>query len=390
MKKMMRVILSVLLTFGGITAATPAIAETNLGCDTDFYAAIFPSDCVIEYQDQARLVGSYKLNPYFNSCNNRFAGLVLNTGYEDISYIRIKGLSRDGHLTPGAIYPYEVVIDQPCHAWANAYTVGIQLSGPDGKSTLGTATGNDFKYHEKFTGPLDSYCFTQICGTGYYYGTLAIPLNAIGGDYRLSLTLESNKASEFIALSPITASASYSHNLAITPESTGIHAIASGVVASQSSNGEIVCYVIDFRADAVVDFKITGTHWQVSDSTSATVLDEYDWGLGLNSDGSMKREFTSNGAKISNKLTDGTTYYGYGIRNQVKGHTYSCTVSVTGQDGLGRPTTVSIIAPVSTSNFTAVATPAKKTIVCVSVKTPKVTRKVTAVTPSCPKGFKKK
>jgi hypothetical protein len=175
----------------------------------------------------------------------------------------------------------------------------------------------------------------------------------------------------------------------------------------EGDDGNITCYTPDFTPSAVSTYEIVGTRWRVSAknlSGQTAILDQYDWDLGVQSNGDAIREYTFNGAKIS-LIVSGNIIYAYGPRNVTAGFGYECSVAVRTKNSVSRYATQVLFAKGNTKDFNQVpvnqptAAPsipakvipsptvqAKKTsITCVKGK---LTKKVTAVKPKCPSGYK--
>ena len=174
-------------------------------------------------------------------------------------------------------------------------------------------------------------------------------------------------------------------------------------------DGNITCYTTDFTPSAISTYEIVGTRWRISAKNLAgqtAILDQYDWGLGVQSNGDAIREYTFNGAKIS-LITNGTIVYAYNPRNVTAGFGYECSVAIRTKNSVGRYATQVVFAKGNTKDFNQVEvnqpTPAKTippkviptptpqakktTITCIKGK---LTKKVTAVKPKCPAGYKLK
>jgi hypothetical protein len=160
----------------------------------------------------------------------------------------------------------------------------------------------------------------------------------------------------------------------------------SQLTSLETKDGGILCYATDFTPESVVKYSITGTHWRIAMKykNAITVLDEYDWPIGLSSNNTTSREDTFNGVKITNKVNDQYIIYGYGVRNQLKDAVYQCAVAIISKNGNGPYSFAYSTATFNTTDFKPSAE--SVTITC---KKGKITKKVNGTKPVCPKGFKK-
>ena len=150
------------------------------------------------------------------------------------------------------------------------------------------------------------------------------------------------------------------------------------------NNGQIGCNTTEFTKDTIDQYEIIGTRWQIKIldvNRGARVLDEYNWGLSLGKNGELVSSQTTNGLKFSSKEGTSPIVYAYAIRNQEKGATYECSVAIRTKNGNGPYSTVSFKGTMNSKDFNL------QTITCIKGK---VTKKVNAVSPKCPSGFKRK
>jgi hypothetical protein len=402
----------VLLAFVLILSFFPNVTIANAsGCPSGIWSNLYPGECILEYSDEAEVISgtNIRIQPDLLSCDYTFAGVKLSTGYDRISYLRLKSVPITGELTKNQTVNLELSLSENCRAWTKSYLANGEVVFQDGSKVSVDLSESNFRYREKFTGSIDSYCFTKTCGTATLIGSFQVP-NSAQGAATLSLSISYNQASTSITqFSPIFAQYKYSgvlfvSNTATTPTSTnGIDANIplTNVTMVDGEDGNITCYTADFTPSAISTYNIIGTRWRISEKNLAgqmTILDEYDWGLGVQANGDAVREYTTNGGKIS-LITGGTVIYAYNPRNVTKDFGYECSVAIRSKNSVGRFATEVIFAKGNTKDFNKVPatqlTPAaspspkakKSTITCTKGK---LIKKVTAANPKCPAGYKKK
>jgi hypothetical protein len=404
---MKRILFVIVLIAGAINPLMP-VANAS-GCPTGILSSLYPNECLFEYSDEAKVMTgtTLKLQPTLDSCDDTFSGIKLSTGYDRISYVRIPSVSLSGEMKPNVVHKVEVSIAESCRAWPKSYVASAALTFANGISVPISLIETNLRYREKFSGSIDSYCFTNTCATATLEGSFKLPTTA-SGSATLSLAIEYNSSSATaIQLKPITDKYNYSGvlfagaNTATVspapvqeiPKSTIKDGIDQSIPLTNlsfvaDSDGILSCSVNDFTEDAKNTYSIIGTHWRISSKSNnkTVILDEYDWGLGVESNGDMIREYTDNGGKIS-LLIQGTIVYSYAIKNQSKGMGYECSVAIRTKSGIGRYASSIEFSKVATSNFVALKAKSPTTITCVKGK---ITKKVTGSSPKCPSGFKRK
>ncbi len=348
--------------------ATQANADTVCQSIFQFEA---PSGCVLSDAEGA-ILGT----PNITTCNDRFAGLVLSTGYDSAVYVAFTGIGLDGQLTPGASVRYSIWLMQDCRAWAGAYSVTLKLSGDSGGSVTSTPIGQ-FAYSEKFTGALDSYCFTNTCGSTTYSGTFTIPPSLAVGQYRVQVSVDYNAASALLPLPAL-------HQDVVMKTKLTKTQFYPAVNLYFPDGGPLVCYFLDFTKAAVQTYGITGTDWEIKagNQVIATYKD-----LPLYSDTRFSKYLSTGAFTIDLNTTAGVPVYGFGIKAQTKGQTYTCSVSVKTTQGAYDKVSLSATAAVSTLNWTVIPEPSSRTITCYKRSNSKLTKKVTGVNPKCPSGY---
>ena len=150
------------------------------------------------------------------------------------------------------------------------------------------------------------------------------------------------------------------------------------VASFNLNNGQIGCNTSEFTKAAIDRYEIIGTRWRIKIldiKSGARILDEYNWGLSLDS------VQTTNGLKFSSKEGTDPIIYAYTIRNQAKGATYECSVAIRTKNGNGPYSIIKFRGTMNSKDFNL------QTITCIKGK---VTKEVTAVGPKCPAGYKKK
>jgi hypothetical protein len=405
---MKRALLALVLIFSFFPNITIANAS---GCPSGIWSSLYPGECILEYSDEAETISgtNIRIQPNLLSCDDTFAGVKLSTGYDRISYLRLKNVPITGELTKYQIVNLELSVSENCRAWANSYLAAGEVVFQDGSKASFNLSESNFRYREKFSGSIDSYCFTNICGTATLNGSFQVP-NSAQGSAILTLKITYNQASTSTTqFSPITSQYRYSRVLfagtaTTTPTSTnGIDEKIplTDITMVSGEDGNITCYTTDFTPEATATHNIIGTRWRISVKNldgQTTILDEYDWGLGVQANGDAVREYTTNGGKIS-LITSGTIIYAYNPRNVTKDFGYECSVAIRTKNSVGRFATEVIFAKGNTVDFNPVPatqpTPAsspspkakKSTITCTKGK---ITKKVTAIKPKCPAGYKKK
>lgn len=365
----------------------PAIAAPNVCTGIDVYNS---SSCTLD-----TAAGSSFLSPNLKMCDDGYG----YHGYDYLSHITFKTVQKDGVIGKGQNLPFEAQINQSCLAWNNAYAINVSLISPSGKVYAGSTSTSSFTYSDKYSAPLLSYCSTEICGWARIQGSIQIPADAPGGQYRVNVRITSNWPS-------------YSKDLSFDMATTlGMPLSASDMPAintlaiANGSTSPIVCYFTEFTTSGIATFGITGSDWVISEDGS--VIDTYE-NLPLSTSDQLVFYTLKHGViSVGKNAAAGIRLYSYSVANQKKGSTYTCKVAIHALTGAGMPSDVSAVAPVATNHFdvvtdvqtpspspTASATPHPttaptqkklKTIYCLKGKTLKL---VKAATPKCPNGYK--
>jgi hypothetical protein len=393
-----------------LIANSISIASANAtGCAGGGWQFMSPNKCVIALSDQGL---SQSINPTIDKCDDTMYGIKISTGYDYISYISITSIGLDGKLTPGALVNFDVQIRQACRAWKGAYKILATLISSDGTEIIAQMSAPKFRYNEKFTGTFDSYCFTNTCGDGTYPGTFALPINIPAGNFKISIIVSDDPSTSSITLPPVRNVMTFSGSLfngtptaTPTPSPTATPTTDPNtinpsipftkVIFGAEPSGILACNSYDFTPSAVSSFGIIGTHWRFSTDNTAgeiVILDEFDMGLGVQTNGDSIRKTLTNGSNIA-LLINGDVFYGYSPRNQIKGAGYQCSVAVRTSSGIGRYATQIAFSTVDSKDFSVVTQPIPKTgsmkvisVTCVKGKSTKI---VKGLNPQCPTGYKK-
>jgi hypothetical protein len=282
------------------------------------------------------------------------------------------------------------------------YTFETELISPTGKTIplAGRQSTSETEY--------SVYCWGTYCKTTYLFYSVTLPENSEVGKYNLRFTakwLGSNCVGT-VCESGVTKSQSTTAVGALeitgatptpTPTPTPIptptptptsdvdlNIPLTDVVSFNLNNGQIGCNTYEFTKVAIDQYEIIGTRWRIKSldgKSGARVLDEYNWGLPLGKNGELVSIQTKNGLKFSSKEGTGPIIYAYAIRNQEKGASYECSVAIRTKNGNGPYSTVNFRGTMNSKDFNL------QTITCIKGK---LTKKVTAASPKCPTGYKKK
>ncbi len=391
----------------GISTLVPVSPIANAaGCPTGIWSGLYPGDCLLEYSEEATTVlpgSDFKLQPDLDSCGDYFAGIKINTGYDRVSYVRFQNIGTSGSLNTGKNLQVVVNISANCRLWKKSYLTSGEIKFGNGISVSVPLSEVTLNYRSKYSGSFDSYCFVNTCGDITYAGSFVIPPSASGSaNFVLGISYNQDSAT-LIKLSPIEAKYNYSGYLFVgsTPTPTPTPTSTSDpntinpsipftkVTLIADSSGLLACNSPDFTPSAVSTFGIIGTHWRFSTNNTAgedVVLDEFDMGLGVQPNGDSIRKTLTNGESIA-LLINGDVYYGYALRNQIKGAGYKCSVAVRTSNGIGRYSTQIVFSSINSKDFTAVKKSSlKKSITCTKGK---LSKKVKGTKPKCPTGYKK-
>lgn len=156
------------------------------------------------------------------------------------------------------------------------------------------------------------------------------------------------------------------------------------VTSFNLNNGQIGCNTSEFTKTAIDQYEIIGTRWRIETvdiKNNARILDEYNLELSPEKNGKPVSIQSTNGLRFSSKEGSAPIIYAYAIRNQEKGATYQCSVAIRTKNGDGPYSTIKFIGTTNSKNFNL------QTITCIKGK---INKKVTAATPKCPAGYKKK
>lgn len=275
----------------------------------------------------------------------------------------------------------------------NPYTFNASLISPRGTEIPLAGTTDVSKKDYSIS------CYTLLCRSYYAHFPVNLPIGAESGSYALKITVHwtHSVCQGTVCESDVPASRSIVSKDALiissSPTPTAPQANSnipkSKFDFTQASSGSLICIQPQFTDSDLSQYSITGTHWKIMDQ-SGTVIDDYDWPLTLATNLSASAD-KSLGGQRTTLLVDGNWYYFYQLSLPKEGMTYSCSVSVVTSSGTGIPVTEYVTAlltstPTQTQIPTVVAKK-KTTITCVKSK---LTKKVTALKPVCPKGYKKK
>jgi len=156
------------------------------------------------------------------------------------------------------------------------------------------------------------------------------------------------------------------------------------VTSFNLNNGQIGCSTSEFTKDAIDQYEIIGTRWRIEIldvKNRSRILDEYNLGLSPEKNGKPVSIQTTNGLRFSSKEGNAPIIYAYAIRNQEKGATYECSVAVRTKNGDGPYSNIKFIGTTNSKDFNL------QTISCTKGK---LSKKVSAVNPKCPAGYKVK
>ena len=408
--KTMHIVRLIILTVlvGAFIPAIDAQTSFAAGCNGSSWQFQAPGACVIDYSDEG--LSSGKSNPTIDRCEETFAGIKVSTGYDYMSYLAIPSIKSDGLLTPSGQLNVKLRIRQSCRVIPHAYLVTGVLIDPLGKQTVLPMISDELSYDSEYSTSVTNYCFTNVCGSTTYVFAYSLPNNLVSGSYSLKFSIVDNpNAYSGLKLPNINTLLSFTNSLFVGGETIPAPATTSSPQPTTnqipltdftfSDSGEfLVCIMNDFTDTAIKTYGITGSHWRISSNQNGTtILDEYDWPLGVQSNGDTIKSYTENGASMSMLFADGVVRYSYGLRNQTAGVGYQCSIAVKTDHGIGRYISKDLIASNNVLNFNVVKvvaptpTPSpsatKKVITCVKGK---LIKKVSGANPVCPKGYKRK
>ena len=412
----MKRFLSVLILVAGSLVFISPTAHAS-GCSSPAWGTVYPNQCVLDYPDEATTVAgtNYRIPPTLTACDQYFAGVVVNTGFDMVSYVRMSKTSTTGELRPGSTASFEVSVSEDCRAWTQSYLLSGSLNFANGVTIPISLTEGPYKYRDKYTGSIDSYCFGNICGTATYSGTTSIPSSA-NGAATLLLNINSNPTTQTgIQLNPISARYNYTGYLfangvatptqspqtnpspnpstAITPSPGATFDIATAPLISpkieELKNG-ISCSLA-YSQQGLTQYQITGTHWRITMGGNGTssIIDEFDQPLGVQSNGDDIITKLNNGFSAAVLGKDGVLSYGYTVANQIVDKTYQCSAAVNLKNGTGRYLSATQTATFSTVNLQPIPGTKKvsssKSLKCSKGSSIKL---IKGLNPKCPSGYK--
>lgn len=204
MRRWLSLLITVLLL---VIPVIPSSSSTNDGCRGSFWDSIYPDECIIDVHDGAQTIAGVAITENVYNCDDTAYGLVLSSGYDGLGWIKMKSAKASGELSTGRV-EFELWFVQQCLGWKDAYSIKFSMIGPDGTSYVSTYVSNEFSYRKKYSGPVSSYCFSNICGDTRIQGYFNLPENSASGSYRLILELKSNWQ-----FSPVQKTFNYSNQL---------------------------------------------------------------------------------------------------------------------------------------------------------------------------------
>lgn len=315
-KRVIALSLSALLAFGvlaGPSNAASAAALCDESVSTASYCMLDDTDTGSSYYGQAGDV---------HTCGLTYYGIKINDGYDSIDYIEFNSVGRDGILNPGSSVTATVQMDQECRSWQGAYGATLTLEGLVNKPLVAIQASEEFTYRNKFSGRLDSYCFTEICGFTTWEFNIQIP-----SDFKPDLfTLKANivpKSPLFGAISP--KMLSYSEVFSLGPRLKN-PASASVDHSITETDGRVLCFTSDVSKEGTTDFGITKFEFEIVSYArgSSKTIDQGFWALGMPPD-NFATEKLINGDAYSLIVND-AVQHAYYLSEQIRGATYGCKV----------------------------------------------------------------
>lgn len=187
MKRLISAASFVVLVLSSLSA--PAVAQED-GCKGGIWDSFYPNECILGIPDGTRSIGGIALTEDIDTCEDRAFGLVLSKGRDSVVWVKAKSAKPTGEISPGVV-EFEVWISQDCLSWQDAYAVKLSLVAPNGTVLLPSRRASSFTYSKKFSGPIDSYCFTNTCGNTRTQEFFELPQNSPLGDYKIVLEVAS-------------------------------------------------------------------------------------------------------------------------------------------------------------------------------------------------------
>jgi hypothetical protein len=348
--------------------------------------------------------GSGFLTPNLDVCDDGFG----YKGFDYLSELTFINVKNDGVISKGQAVPFVAQINSDCRAWGGAYTLDVSLISPAGQKIAGVTGSETYTYQDKYSSSLLSYCSTETCGRDRINGMIQIPQDAPAGKYTVAVHIGAGKYNS--------ANTNMSYNMSeylSVPLSASDLPAVQGLSITAVNSGVLTCSLGDSTSQAVQNYGVTGTDWTITED--GNVIDQ-KLNFPLATDAVTL--YPASRGTFASGLFASSPYrvYGYSFRSQKKGSTYSCSVQVHSTFGVGGAATVSQVATVSASDFTAIGDPSPtatptpttspsavpsdtptptasatplssklQTIYCLKSKSLK---KITGKSPKCPSGYK--
>lgn|GEM_PF-5772013 len=412
----MKRLLSVFILVAGSLVSFLPTAHAS-GCSSAVWGIVYPNQCILDYPDEATTVAgtNYRIPANLTACDQYFAGVVVNTGFDIVSYVRMSKTSTSGELKPGSMASVEVSVAEDCRAWTKAYLLSGSLNFANGVTVPVTLNEGLYKYRDKYTGSIDSYCFGNICGTATFSGNINIP-NGASGAATFVLNINSNPTTQTgIQLTPISSQYNYTGYLfangstnptqvpqtspsasatpMVSPTPGATFDIATAPLISptiQETKNGISCSLA-YSQQGLSQYQITGTHWRITMGGNGTssIIDEFDQPLGVHPNGDSIITKLNNGFSAAVLAKDGTLSYGYTVANQIVDKSYQCSTAINLKNGTGRYLSATYTATFSTANLILIPGTKKlnisKSLKCSNGRSTKL---VKGTNPKCPSGYK--
>lgn len=170
---------------------SPSNSATSDGCKGSIWDTVYPNECIIDVHDGAQTIAGIAITENVYKCSDTAYGIVLSSGYDGLGWIKVKSASPSGELAVGSV-DFELWFIQQCLSWKDAYAIKLTMIGPDGKSYNANFKASEFSYRKKYSGSVNSYCFSNICGDTRIQGNFSLPETAPSGSYQLVLEVKSN------------------------------------------------------------------------------------------------------------------------------------------------------------------------------------------------------
>ena len=336
----MKRLLSVFILVAGSLVSFLPTAHAS-GCSSAVWGIVYPNQCILDYPDEATTVAgtNYRIPASLTACDQYFAGVVVNTGFDIVSYVRMSKTSTSGELKPGSMARVEVRVAEDCNPTTQT---GIQL----------TPISSQYNY------------------TGYLF--------ANGSTNPTQVPQTSPSASATPMVSP-------------TPGATFDIATAPLISPTiQETKNGISCSLA-YSQQGLSQYQITGTHWRITMGGNGTssIIDEFDQPLGVHPNGDSIITKLNNGFSAAVLAKDGTLSYGYTVANQIVDKSYQCSTAINLKNGTGRYLSATYTATYSTANLILIPGTKKlnisKSLKCSNGRSTKL---VKGTNPKCPSGYK--